>query len=274
MTDRRFLRAAEGVAHDSLRGTLDGVRFTSGDWRQVAAPLADLWVTPGGARDRQLLPGARFCVLTTQGGWAFGYDGDDGYCGWVDAGLLADAVLLTHWVASAGTHLYPQPDIKVPERAALPMGARVCVTAFEGRFAATPDGFIPAAHLRALGDWRDDPVAVARDLLGTPYLWGGNTRAGIDCSGLVQAAFRACGRDCPPDGDLQSAMAGAEVMAGDEIAGDLVFWPGHVGIVAAPGRLIHANAHHMAVEEEDLAGAEARIAAKGQRVTRRLRVAL
>ncbi|MCC0072144.1 MAG: C40 family peptidase [Rhodobacter sp.] len=271
MTDRRFLRAARGIAHDSLAGALDGHRLTAGTWWRVAAPLADLCDSPGGMRDRQLLMGTRFCVLTRDADHAFGFDGDDGYCGWLDTQALADDQPPTHWVAAPATHLYPAPDIKTRERATVSIGARLRVTDRSGAFATTPAGHVPARHLRPLGDWRADPVAVARDLLGTPYLWGGNSRDGIDCSGLVQVARRACGLACPPDSDLQRAMAGADVVPGAEEPGDLIFWAGHVGMVSAPGRLIHANAHHMAVVEEDLEPAIARIAATGSAVLRRLR---
>jgi hypothetical protein len=271
MTDRRFLRAAEGVAHASLRGVLPVARFTEGAWHRLAAPLADLCAAPGGARDRQVLAGARFCVLIERDGWAFGFAEADGYCGWVEAGALGPDGPVTHWVAARASHLYPAPDIKVREIGPLPHLAQVNVTRTDGAWAITPAGCIPLIHLRPLGDWLDSPVAAARLMLGAPYLWGGNSAAGIDCSGLVQAAFRACGRDCPADSDLQRAMPGAEVPPGAEAPGDLVFWKGHVAMVSAPGMILHANAHHMAVAEEPLAEAEARIAAKGDPVLRRLR---
>lgn len=262
MTDRRFARAARGVAHAGVGGGVAGV------WHRIGAPLADLWAAPGGPLDRQLLAGTRFCVIVEEGGFSYGFDADDGYCGWVaDTALRPDAPV-THWVASLGTHAYGAPDIKHPGAVPLPMGARLAVTDAEGRFARTDLGFVPAAHLRALGDWLDDPVAVARGFLGVPYLWGGNSRQGIDCSGLVQVARRSCGLPCPPDGDLQSAMPGLDVPEGQEAAGDLVFWKGHVAMVTGPGRVIHANATHMAVTEEDLAVVAAR--AEGP-VIRRLR---
>jgi len=271
MSDRRFHRATERVAHDSLRGTLTGVRFTPGDWARVSAPLADLRATPGGARDRQLLHGARFCVLDRQGAHVFGFDEGDGYCGWLAADALGPDHQVTHHVCAPATHRYTEADIKSNDTAALSFGARVQVLAIEGSFARTPQGFIPARHLRALDADMADPVDVARLFLGTPYLWGGNTRAGIDCSGLVHAARRACGLPCPPDSDLQAALPGVPVAAGQEVPGDLIFWKGHVALVSAPGMIVHANAWHMAVVEEPLAEAEARIAASGLPVTLRLR---
>lgn len=271
MTDRRFHRATERVAHDSLRGLVTGVAFTAGEWARVTAPLADLRAAPGDARDRQLLHGARFCVLERRGAQVFGFDEDDGYCGWLEAVVLGPDHPVTHQVCAPATHCYAAPDIKSADKAALSFGARVQVLATEGGFARTPPGFIAARHLRPLGDAMADPVEVARLFLGTPYLWGGNSRAGIDCSGLVQIARHACGLPCPPDSDLQAAMPGDPVDAGQEVPGDLVFWKGHVALVSAPGTIIHANAWHMAAVEEPLSEAETRIAAGGEPVTLRLR---
>lgn len=271
MTDRRFLRAAVGVAHDSLRGRHPADTYTPGTWHRLVVPLADLCTAPTGARDRQLPFGARFCALVAHDGWAFGFEAFDGYCGWLPEAALGPDGPVTHRVAVPASHLYSAPDIKARERHALPLLAEVAVERDDGAFARTAAGWVPRAHLRALDDPLPDPVAFARSLCGVPYLWGGNSAAGIDCSGLVQAAFRVCGRPCPPDSDLQRAMAGAEVAPGAEAPGDLIFWPGHVAMVSAAGRIVHANAHHMAVAEEPLAEAEARIAAAGHRVLRRLR---
>lgn len=271
MSDWRFYRATERVAHVSLRGQAEGVAFVPGEWARVSAPLADLRAAPGGARDRQLLHGARFCVLERQGAQVFGFDEDDGYCGWLAAAALGADHAVTHQVSAPATHRYHAADIKSADEVALSFGSRVQVLAIEGVFARTPQGFIPARHLRALGDAMAGPVEVARLFPGTPYLWGGNSRAGIDCSGLVQAARRASGLPCPPDSDLQATMPGQVVAPGQERPGDLVFWQGHVALVSAPGMIIHANAWHMAVVEEPLAGAEARIATSGGPVTQRLR---
>ncbi|MCC6000335.1 MAG: C40 family peptidase [Pararhodobacter sp.] len=263
MTDRRFLPAWGEVAHVSLRGQHQARVFTEGRRYRIATPLVDLRAAPGGARDRQLLTGAPFLALLWQGDGVFGRHEVDGYCGWIDAAALAPDGDWTHHLAVPASHLYPDPDIKSAARAALYMGARLAVTEQVGAMARSPAGWVPMRHLRPRGHHATDPVAVARGFLGAPYLWGGNSWAGIDCSGLVQAAFLACGLPCAADSDLQRRMPGKPVRAETARPGDLAFWPGHVALVSGPDRIIHANAHHMAVVEEPFSTAAQRIRETG-----------
>ncbi len=261
--DRRLTPATDRVAHDSLRGKLDRPAYTAGEALRVAVPLADLLAAPGGARERQLWLGEDFTVIDRREGWAFGFAGKDGYCGWLEAAALAEAPEPTHWVASPGTHLYPKPDSLSGAVCPLHQGARLTVTGQVGKFAETPLGFVPARHLRALGEWLSDPVAVAEGLLHSPYLWGGNSRHGIDCSGLVQLAWLACGVSVPGDTDLQFAAL-SPIEAGEARRGDLAFWKGHVAILAGPERFIHANGGAMAVACEGREETIARIREIGE----------
>lgn len=261
MTDRRIWPASARVAHLGLRGQVaDDLILTRGSWHRLCAPLTDL-TREDGARERQLPLGTRFRALDRGGTRVFGQAAPDGYCGWLDSTTLGPDWLPTHWLAVPSSHLYSAADLKSPEIAALPMGARLAVTGWQGSFASTRQGFVPARHLRPLGAWLVDPVAVARGFLGTPYLWGGNSAAGIDCSGLVQLAWRACGVFLPADSDQQERAPG--LRPATPAPGDLVFWHGHVALLTAPGRIIHANAHAMAVTEDPLDEVCARIADSG-----------
>ena len=173
----------------------------------------------------------------------------------------------THKVASLRTFAFPGASIKLPPLEALPFGARLAVARIADAMAVTASGtYVPAVHLEPVGDIEPDFVAVAERFLGVPYLWGGKTALGLDCSGLVQVALNACGIKCPRDTDMQQAALGAALAAADYsrlVRGDLVFWKGHVAIVRDGDSLIHANAFHMAVAIEPIADATARIRAAG-----------
>lgn len=238
--------------------------MTGAALRRVAVPVADLLRAPGGPRERQLLWGEEAGILEGRDGWSRVRAARDGYEGWLPDSVLSTPETPTHRVSAAATHLYEAPDFKSRDLHALSFGARLQVERRSGRFARTPQGYVPAAHLSPIGQLQSDPVKVAELFLGTPYLWGGNSRAGIDCSGLVQAALLACGIPCPGDSTPQEAELGAALPGGTPPErGDLLFWKGHVALVHDPGTLIHANAHHMAVALEPLREAIARIAAQG-----------
>lgn len=273
MMDRRLTPANDRVAHVSLKGKVLAERFTEGEWRQVETGQLPLLATPDGPRERELLQGETFCVLEEVDGFAFGFAGRDGYVGYVFAEFLFPVRPPTHRVRAVRTFWQEEADIKSTMRVfPLSFGAKLRVARIEGAWAKltiqTPpdavwfrEAWVPAVHLAPADALENDPVAVAELFLGTPYLWGGNTAFGIDCSGLVQAALLACGIDCPGDSDLQTAL-GDEV-TGDLERGDLVFWKGHVAMVVDADRLIHANAHHMAVAYEGIDDAIARIDAQG-----------
>jgi cell wall-associated NlpC family hydrolase len=206
-------------------------------------------------------------------GWSWGQLAADGYVGWLPSAALAPpGPAPTHKVAALRTLVFPGPSIKLPPLEALPLGATLAIARINDRMAITPTGaYLPAAHLASIESHESDFVAVAERFVGVPYLWGGKTALGLDCSGLVQVALTACGMACPRDSDMQEAALGARVAAAGDFSdwrrGDLVFWKGHVAIVRDRMSLLHANAFHMAVVIEPLAEALARISAAGSDVT-------
>ena len=261
--DRRLTPATERVSLDSLRDSLTRPAYTAGKPARLAVPLADLCRAPQGARDRQVNFGADLLVIDQQDGWAFVQAAADGYCGWLRAEALDhdDLPAITHRVSAPATHVYSGPDLKTPEIMGLSLGARLSVAGVQGGFARLArGGWVPVQHIA--DQPAADPATVAETLLGTPYLWGGNSRWGIDCSGTAQAALLACGIACPGDSDMQQA-AFPEVQ--DDIRrNDLLFWPGHVAMALDASRMIHATGFAMAVIIEPIALAVARIDAAGQ----------
>ena len=174
----------------------------------------------------------------------------------------------THRVAALRTHAYPGAAIKLPPRMALSLGAQLTIVGRDGDFAVSEDGlYVWSRCLAELGAREPDPVAVAELFLETPYLWGGRTSEGVDCSGLVQTALMAAGVASPRDSDMQEATLGEPIAIDDPSAplarGDFVFWKGHVGIMRDPVTLLHANGWHMKTVSEPLAQARDRIAANG-----------
>lgn len=260
--DRRLTPANARVALDSLRGEVDAPTFVAGEAACVALPLADLCDAPGGARDRQVLFGEALTVIERREGWAFVQAAKDGYCGYLPEAAVGPALVPTHRVVALATHLYGAPRVQAPDLASLSFGSLLAVTGHDGKFAATAHGFVPATHLRPIADSFTDPAGVAEMFLGTPYLWGGNSRLGIDCSGLVQAALVASGIACPGDSDQQQTVGTDLPEAAPLQRGDLLFWKGHVAMVTDANRLIHANGHTMSVAYEGIEACIARIQAQ------------
>lgn len=270
--DPRLTPVNARVADIALRGQVDSAHFTRGAARQLTVPVADLLHAPDGRRQRQLLMGAPVTCHEVHDGWSF-VQAEDGYVGYLPEETLADGPTPTHHVTARATHVYSAPDLKSPERATLSHATRLAVLSTEGTWAETPIGYVPAQHLAPLAARATDPVTVALLYLGTPYLWGGNSVFGIDCSGLVQAGCRACGIACPGDSDLQAATLGDALSPDAPLhRGDLIFWRGHVAWVLDAAHILHANARAMAVSIEPLEPAIARIYADRAPVISRKRL--
>ena len=181
--------------------------------------------------------------------------------------LVPPALTRSHKVSAVRTLAFPGPSIKLPPLQGLPFGARLELDRIEGALAFTSAGYVPFRHLVPVADKGGDFVAIAERFLGSPYLWGGKTSLGIDCSGLVQIALNACGHACPRDTYMQEAVLGQPVKLADMRRGDLIFWKGHVAMARDAETMIHANAFHMAVAVEPIAEAIARIRDSGGEIT-------
>lgn len=258
MTDSRLLPFSGRVALASWRDLVDAPQYVEGMPARIVVPLTDLCPAPDALRDRQLVFGADVTHIDTRDGWAF-VQAVDGYCGWVSVASLGAPALATHIVCAPAAHVYHHPSIKQGEAMRLTMGARLAVLDTDDTFARTAHGWIPRTHIRPVADVASDPAAEAAKLLGTPYLWGGNSRDGIDCSGLVQVALAMCGIAAPADSDLQRAAFGAFLDDGPARRGDLFFWRGHVAMAMDDTTLIHANGHSMDVRCENIVDCLARI---------------
>lgn len=212
----------------------------------------------------ELLYGEGFALLDLTGGWAWGYCLADHYVGYLAADALGAPIAPTHRVRASEALLHSAPDAASGGSAVLPRGALVMGEA-EGEWLVTAHGYLPLAALTEVGTDEPDAAAIAEELAGAPYLWGGRTAAGIDCSGLVQLAWSAAGIQLPRDSDLQLAALGSDkdIDPARLQRGDLVFFPGHVGIMADAAHIIHASRRWMAVKVEPLADVVARSAAKG-----------
>jgi cell wall-associated NlpC family hydrolase len=274
MHDPRLTPARGDLAAKYLEGKVAAARFVDGETFEVREPIAPLRRAPAPDAElmTQALKGEQVTIYDRNGeGWAWGQLDADGYVGWLpESALIRPQAAPTRKVTALWTFAFPGPSIKLPPAESYPMDARVAVRAEEGTFALTHDGrYLPRQHLGLLDAMAPDFVAVAERFVGTPYLWGGKSAFGIDCSGLVQVSLTAAGTGCPRDSDMQQDGLGRELSAAEAKhlqRGDLIFWKGHVAIVRDRATIVHANAHHMATVIEDTHEAIARIKAAGSEI--------
>jgi cell wall-associated NlpC family hydrolase len=273
--DPRLTPARADVAAKYLEGKVEAARFVDGEEFEISDGVTAMRRDPfaGAMLDTQALKGERVTIYDRNDeGWAWGQLNGDGYVGWLsDLALYPPGPAPTHKVTALRTFLFPGPSIKLPPMDTLPLGARIAVVKMTDAFAVTSAGhYVPKQHVAAIETVETDYVAIAERFVGTPYLWGGKSSLGIDCSGLVQVALTAIGTGCPRDSDMQESGLGRALSETERQhlrRGDLIFWKGHVAIVRDADTIVHANAHHMATAIEDTRGAIARIKAAGSDVT-------
>jgi cell wall-associated NlpC family hydrolase len=265
--DRRITPHRANLADERLRGQVEAERFTTGTPARVVASHASLHRSPSREApvDTQAIRGESVTVYDEHEGWAWVQLHEDGYVGYLPSIALGEpGPEPTHKVAAIRTFVYPGPNLKLPHEGYLTIHSKVAVADREGDYARlSGGGWVFAPHLADLDAREPDYVAIAERFLHTPYLWGGKTSLGIDCSGLAQTALQAADIKAPRDSDMQERQLGTPVDITPDLAGlrrgDLVFWKGHVGLMMDEARLIHATGHTMTVTIEPLAVAEERI---------------
>jgi cell wall-associated NlpC family hydrolase len=268
--DRRLTPARADLAAAHLRGLVDAPRYAEGRAMRIIAASAPLRRSPqaDAPLETEALHGESVTVYDEQDGWAWAQLERDQYVGYLREAALGALSAPTHRVAALRTHAYPGPAIKLPPRIALSLGAQLRIVRQDGDFSVSENGlYLWSRSLAELSANEPDWVAVAERFIETPYLWGGRTSEGIDCSGLVQTALMAEGIASPRDSDMMEASLGKPIAIDDPTAplarGDLIFWKGHVGIMRDPVTLLHANGWHMKTVSEMLAQTRDRIATNG-----------
>ena len=257
-SDRRLTPARPDLAAAHLKGLVDAPRYVEGERFSVCAGRASLRVHPNGdaAQDSELLFGETFTVYDSGQGWAWGQAANDLYVGYLKQDALTELFNTEARISALMAPVFSAADLKTPVRDLLPLNAAVPVKAREGDYVNIGPGFLHRQHLAV--EAQTDFVAIAERFVGVPYVWGGKTAAGLDCSGLIQTALQAMGKAAPRDTDMMEKSLGNAVSL-DARRGDLVFWKGHMGVMLDATRLLHANAFHMVVAIEPLTEAVTRI---------------
>lgn len=269
--DKRLNAFRPDLADMRLAELVSATRFVAGRLMQIGDPVTDIRrePRPDAPVDSQGLYGEKVLVFEDHEGWCWVQLQTDGYVGYMAHNALTSRLSNpTHVVSAPRTFLYPGPDMKHPVTAALSMGTGVLVTSEAEtrgtKYLGLESGeYIIAAHTFDAHNRPHDPVTVAARLLETPYLWGGRSGFGIDCSGLVQLSHALCGRSLQRDSDMLRECAGSFIGQGADhpplLRGDLVFWKGHVAMMEDEATMIHASGHTMSVVREGFADAVQRI---------------
>ena len=267
--DPRLHAYRPDLADEALRGQVEASRFVHGSLKRIVAPVAALYKVPDALSERQseCLFGEDVKVFEEKNGFCWVQAQQDGYVGYIEQSKIGSiGNHPTHRVNVPRTFQYRDADLRSPMISPLSMGSRISVIGEAEtrgtRYAKLDNGsFVVFNHITPVSTVEDDYVTIAESFIHTPYLWGGKSGLGIDCSGLVQLALMMTGRTVLRDTDMQQATIGKDIAPENGLQrGDLVFWKGHVAIMVDSGTLIHANGASMDVRKENLDHAIERIA--------------
>ncbi|MBL4618301.1 MAG: C40 family peptidase [Robiginitomaculum sp.] len=260
--DPRITPARSDLAAEHLRGIVTAEKFVSGNTLSVITEMSDLLAQPklDQSLQSQLLFGEQFVCLESKDGWAWGQSVRDGYVGYVRASALQEQTAIPdHWISSLRTPVFSQANLKSPIVGYLHRNSQIHISKTSDDYCHVGMGWVAKCDIQAINSPAEDWVEVAKTYLHSPYVWGGRSSFGLDCSALIQNSLQAAGISCPRDSDMQEEQLGKPVRTSDFTRGDLLFWKGHVGVMVCRDNFLHANAASMKTVIEPVSEAINRI---------------